>query len=1316
MSAFHNNALLGAAQPTGVTFDTKLIPKSVWMDGSGDGFTRAASDFDAEDGKEFTLGTWFQLTEFSVTGALFCAGNGSGDYTSLRHDDDNKIYFQTEVGDKILSTTALFRDSAWYHLLLSVDTTQSSAIERVLLYINGVETTLSGTYPGANHAYEFNVASIHEVGDSYENGAFQGYLAQSFMIGSKSIQQRDFAITDFLDTFTFGTNGSQFIPKAHADIKTLVDAGSDNSFLLQYQDSSALGDDISTYTNDFTATSMAAVNQTINTPSSVYPKISMLGVPSNDTAASYVMSSGSNRMTYSGSNQAAKGLLSTQIIKPTDPKIYFEFYVEAGSHGGASGGRAGAGLVVPHFDAGTSGNGFYGAGGESAFFYRGELYDNGNNNVSGFTTVAVGGVQQMAFEPSTGKVWIGANGTWRNGSATDSTTLNADNHDDQLTVQDYAFAMGLDRSGDIGVMNFGDNPTFSGNETAGTNSDSSGHGLFAYAVPSGFKAPTTANLTAPEYQGIDYFDATIYEGNGHNQRVGDFVPFEDTYAITNSVMFNNADIRRLSHTYSSESTATSDSTDQATLSFWIKFLDFADSSVNHQTIISQSNSGQTERFMFVIDNPQSSHAAFITIDTATEVNRTFTFDKDLFTGQEWSHFLLHLDTNNATAGSRMKVWINGNAITSTSDFTGMTQGLQLNLFRDEELYIGHLSPADTYNANYAFSSYLAEFHLIDGSCQAVSNFGQVDTSTNRWVPKDYKTDVGTYGNRGFYLKFDGTAGGSAGANMGKDSSGNGIHLTEENGSAGAAWAAADKNTDTPSKNFAILDIARSQTNNLTEGDLKIGPGDSNWDSTQATLGGLTRGKWYLEFTPETAGSNIQLTLSSTIVSSAASTLPRGATDYGYYFVDGKIYNNDTNLGTYGAAVGAGVVVGMAIDLDAGKLYFARNNTWENSGNPATGANPGARIRKGIAYNIVLAMTSSITTDDNIINFGASDFSYTPPTDFLAINQDNLDATADKVTAFAWIKNRDADDSHMLFDRVRGVGKDMHSDETTVEVSGDDTLRKFLQRGVQVSDDVEVNTLNESYVLWQWLVGDSTGAVTNEEGSLDSSVIAADAGHFSVVGYTGSSGAARTIGHGLGGVPEMIIINNREQNGANRAIYNKTVGNEKYLLLNSNQAIPGSGNSNYFNDTTPSSTVFTVGNGGTPDTNGNGQGMLAYCFRSVPGVCKVGQYGPNNVNNGPYIHLGFAPRWLFIKCLNTTNPYILYDNVRDSVCPATQYLLANTDATEGTGTSGREIDFLSDGFKLRENDSDINGGTTTTYIYLAMAEIGGGGTLPPIYGR
>ena len=391
---FQNNLLAGASGASGTGFDTTLISNSVWLDGSSDGLTKPANEFDDEDGKEFTLGTWFQLTEFGVTGALFCAGNGSGTYTSLRHGADNKIFLQTEAGSAILSTTPIYRDTAWYHILVSVDTTQSTAGNRVRLFINGVEETFSGTQPAVNRAYQFNTAQIHEVGASYENGAFQGYLAQSFMIGSKSIQQGDFAITDFLDSFTFGTNGSQFGPKKHTAIKTLVDAGSDNSFLLQYENSSALGTDSSTNTNTFTATDMGPANQTIHTPSNVYPKISILGIPSNDTSASYSMSSGSNRITYSGSNQVAKGLVSDKVIESDDPKIYWEFYVEAGSVGGSSGGRLGNGIVIPQFNAGN-GNGFYGSGGESAYLQRGTLYDNGSASVSSFTTPAVGGYKTL---------------------------------------------------------------------------------------------------------------------------------------------------------------------------------------------------------------------------------------------------------------------------------------------------------------------------------------------------------------------------------------------------------------------------------------------------------------------------------------------------------------------------------------------------------------------------------------------------------------------------------------------------------------------------------------------------------------------------------------------------------------------------------------------------------------------------------------------------------------------------------------------------------------------------------------------------------
>jgi hypothetical protein len=111
---------------------------------------------------------------------------------------------------------------------------------------------------------------------------------------------------------------------------------------------------------------------------------------------------------------------------------------------------------------------------------------------------------------------------------------------------------------------------------------------------------------------------------------------------------------------------------------------------------------------------------------------------------------------------------------------------------------------------------------------------------------------------------------------------------------------------------------------------------------------------------------------------------------------------------------------------------------------------------------------------------------------------------------------------------------------------------------------------------------------------------------------------------------------------------------------------------------------------------------------------VGSYIPNNTTDGPYVSLGFTPAYVLIKCTATTNPWIVFDNARGPDNPVTKYLLPNSNAVEAS--SGRDIDFVSDGFKIREDDSDINGGTSNPYIYVAMADIGGNGTLPPIYGR
>ncbi len=475
------NPLLGSNLVSG--FDTTLIGKSVWLDGSSDGFVRSASDFDDEDGKEFTLGTWFQLTELSVTGALFCAGITS-DYTSIRHGVDNKIYFQTQVGDAILSSPNVYRDVGWYHILVSVDTTQSTASNRVRLFINGEEVTFSGTQPDQNRAYKFNTAQIHEIGDSYENGAFEGYLAQSFMIGSKSIQQGDFAITDFLDTFTFGSNGSQFIPKKHTAIKTLVDAGSDNSFLLDFEPadptvSNALGLDISTYGNNFTSTSMGSANQSGNTPSNLYPVINIIDHSNNTLPTT---SEGNLRAAGPGASRAC---MRTTIPIPTTGKWYWEAKWNS--------------VASARIGFAESNSQLLSNCGQSALSWGiqndGKLVNN-NSEGSALFSWSTNDIIAMAYDADNSKFWFGriASGTtsvtWAS-SGNPETGANA-----TVTSVPTQITPALDtNTGDVNLFFPEEDWTLS-------------------SKLSGFKEINSANLTTPANQGIDYFNAVKYTGNG----------------------------------------------------------------------------------------------------------------------------------------------------------------------------------------------------------------------------------------------------------------------------------------------------------------------------------------------------------------------------------------------------------------------------------------------------------------------------------------------------------------------------------------------------------------------------------------------------------------------------------------------------------------------------------------------------------------------------------------------------------------------------------------------------------------------------------
>ncbi len=1477
VSNLHQGVVAGAAQPTGVTFDPNLILNSIYLHGSGtsgDAMTRISRT--PGNRNRWLFGTWYHPLRVPLASGdritIFAAGaSGAGFYLSHEEEGDIRLFHRDESGNEGAVVTAEFyRDAtAWIHILVDYDSANANSGDRITMYVNGKKVGVnSGTRPAQNKSIMVNTeGEIERIGQDFSttpdsHGAM--YLAQTFLMDNKSIVNGDHATTDFLDTFTLGTNGSQIIPKSNDDIKTLVAAAGVNSFFLNYEDTTAKGS-VAGVVRDRKATE--STNHVLGITPTMSEGIQAgavadvttgfrktVGVESNTTNLTLVFDLGSGNgqavqsvsftcegttsfsndagqgggsqsngrikdLNISGSNngtdyttlsdagdvaQQRSGSLYTLSWTNSTTYRYLKF-ANVGVHGGSRSNVGGIGFHTEQTP--VIGNDFWGNGAVAAassivtanqkrhspsLVYpvvnavrpaiSGKTFSEGNLKVSSTSGFGQGNVL-TTFPLSTGgkwywevidaaasanqtygiakadaeasanglgndaKSWAFYNNQYRHsgnvGAVPDSPTNTGTRYMFAVDVDAGKFWMGNDGTWwkPVGGSTAGDpaagtNPAFTDTDIAEGDtfpaidlwsSDSATFVFdeddFAHTIPTGFNYLNSSNLTAPDYQGIDYFDATLYEGNGDNQRVGDFVPFTDTFAIGNSAMWYSEDIRRLRHTYSSEAAATSDNSSdsavyrKATISFWVKFIETNDS--DQQTFISAGNAAETERFQMYAHGTDD--IVYILIDpSGSDNNRQFVFAKGLLSTQAWSNVVIHLDTNNSTAADRMKVWINGNAVTNTDTsrpYTAMTQGQNSFLFADEQIMIGHLTPSDTYNSVYNFNSYLAEYHVIDGYNKAVSDFGQVDTSTNRWVPKDYKTNVGTYGNRGFYLKFDGTPGAGSGSDMGKDSSGNNIHFTEETHGSGSAWAAGDKTTDTPSENFCTWDAGLRAGNSLSEGGLKAtSDGNADWDSVLGTMF-VSSGKFYWEIERDSDGGGSESFRTGVALQSfPLTTTLSGRSDVWTVSENGQKNGGGAELVNYGDSTTTGDFIGVALDMDRNAIYFSKNGTWMNSAS-ASGIAAGTDYSKAAFSNVegrVAPFLQSYSAQTATLRTNADNWEGTAPSGFLELNQDNLDATASKLTAWAWIKNRDATDNHILVDRVRGIGKDMHSNDTPGDVSSDNTVRRFLQRGVEIGSDAEVNTASESYVLWQWLVGASatTGSTTSPAGSIASTSIVADADHFSIISYTGNATSGATIGHGLSAAPEMIWIKERD-NANGWIVGNGTVGYGNIVRLDTADALTS--DSGAFNSTAPSATLITLGsNNGTNRSTG---AMICYAFRSVPGVCKIGSYEGNGDADGPYIQTGFKPRWIIIKNIDVARDWTIADTARHPSNVVGEFLYASSSAVESARgvTSGTDydLDILSDGFKIRTVDGALN---SSTLIYMAMAEIGGNGTLPPIYGR
>ncbi len=299
--------------------------------------------------------------------------------------------------------------------------------------------------------------------------------------------------------------------------------------------------------------------------------------------------------------------------------------------------------------------------------------------------------------------------------------------------------------------------------------------------------------------------------------------------------------------------------------------------------------------------------------------------------------------------------------------------------------------------------------------------------------------------------------------------------------------------------------------------------------------------------------------------------------------------------------------------------------------------------------------------------------------------------------WVWLKKRTGGTAraHQLYDTTRGATYVINSN-TNAAQSQTSGVTAFNSDGFTAGGDDGSNGSGGTYVAWQWKANGGTTA-SNSNGSITSTVQANTTAGFSIVTYTGNNTSGATVGHGLGAAPDTIILKALGIADQNWFINTPVGGGTGYMMLNQTNAASGS-NSSVWNLTAPTATVFTLGNsGGVNDSTT----YVAYCFKSIKGYSKMGNYTGNGNSDGPFVYTGFSPAWVMVKNTAGSTNWNMYDNKRSTFNKADDILMANASDAE-SAVSGKSIDFLSNGFKLRGSDNETND-NGDSHFYMAFAE-------------
>ena len=335
-----------------------------------------------------------------------------------------------------------------------------------------------------------------------------------------------------------------------------------------------------------------------------------------------------------------------------------------------------------------------------------------------------------------------------------------------------------------------------------------------------------------------------------------------------------------------------------------------------------------------------------------------------------------------------------------------------------------------------------------------------------------------------------------------------------------------------------------------------------------------------------------------------------------------------------------------------------------------------------------------TIDDPSAHFQTTTYTGSGSSGNAITNSGNSDLKPD----WLWIKSRSDTEQHTLYDSSRGSTKRLMADANNAEyVDSTQGIQSFNTDGFTLGENDQNNKSSQNCVAWQWVANGGT-TTTNDAsatsvGTIDSVYQANTTAGFSIVTYTGT-GSAGTIAHGLGATPKTYWIKRRSSGTADWYIYHSSIGATKNLRLNKTDA--SNTDSNIFNDTEPTSSVFSLG---SSFSNTSSKDYVAYCFAEKQGCSKFGTYtGNGSSSDGTFVYLGFKPAFFLIKSLAAKNWHII-DNKRNTFNPLNLYLNPNNSDADGTFTFG---DFISNGFKIRGDGNTFNN-NGETYIYMAFAE-------------